>query len=328
MRRTVSLVVLAALAPGALAGAANPEPVRTVVLGDAYVAGYGIAPVDEGDGALLCVRAKENLPDVVADQLGDQSVLLDVRADVSCTGARVGHVWEPQDLGGGMTARPQKEALAKDTGLVVVGLGADTLGLARVLKQCSARLRGTEGALLPDTAVAADSPAAGCRSFFEKGAGAPWLKDRFEETGKDLDKLFSEIGSESPDAKTVLVGYPRLVPADPKRCLEKVPEGDERPLADVPEDAMAFLDRHVQVPLNDLMRSRAQANGARFVDLYAASGAMTACDGKERAIGGLLEKSGVTLLHQPLPWFLRANETGRDVFGDAVARVVADLYGK
>lgn len=300
--------------------------VPTVFLGDASVGSYGIAPVD--GGALLCVRAAENLPDVIEDQLADQAILLDITADVSCAGARLNHVWEGQDLGGGLTAAPQKRALTKDTRLVVVGLGAETVGIGRVLKQCSVRLRGTEGALLPDAPVDANSPAGECAAYFTKGAGAAWLEARFEETGKDLDKLFSEIDSESPSADVVLMGYPRLVPKDRKRCRTELPGGAGRPLGDVPEAAWPVLDDKVQVRLNTLTAAKAKRHGARFVDLYATTGAATACDGTDRAVGGLLEPSGVTLHHQTFPWFLRANETGRDGNGDTVAQSIAAMCGR
>ncbi|MFF5970193.1 SGNH/GDSL hydrolase family protein [Streptomyces sp. NPDC012769] len=319
-------VLLAATAAGLTAPAAgvNPPKIPTVFLGDASVAGWGIAPVDPN--GLLCVRAQENLPDVIEDQLADQAILLDITADVSCAGAALHHVWEEQELGGGGTAVPQKRALTKETKLVVVGLGAGTAGFGQVLKQCSQRLRGTEGSHLPDVPVDAGSPAAQCDAYFSKGAGADWLERRFAQTGKDLDKLFSEIGSESPSATTVLVGYPRLVPKDRKRCRTALP-GGERPLADVPEAAWGFLDTKVQARLNSLMAAKAKEHKAHFVDLYATTGAATACDGSDRAVGGLLEPSGVTLLHQRLPWLLAADETGRDGNGDTVAQSIAAMYG-
>ncbi|WP_019887300.1 SGNH/GDSL hydrolase family protein [Streptomyces purpureus] len=317
-----SLTAPSGTAPSAKA---NPPAIPTVFLGDAFVGGYGIAPVDET--RLPCVRAQENLPDVIEDQLADQAILLNITADVACAGARLNHVWEEQDLGGGMTAQPQKKVLAKSTELVVAGLGANTVGLGRILKQCSARLRGAEGALLPDKAVSSRSRAADCTAYFTRGAGKAWLAARFEETGKDLDKLFSEIGSESPSAKVVLVGYPRLVPKDTKLCRAKLPDGG-KPLADVPEAALSFLDTKVQGPLNTLMRQKAKQHHAHFVDLYAVSGASTACDGADRAVGGLLEPSMVTLLHQKVPWFLQANETGRDSYGDTVAQSIARMYGR
>ncbi|MEU6882032.1 SGNH/GDSL hydrolase family protein [Streptomyces sp. NPDC046712] len=319
-------VALQAPATPATATLANPEKIPTVFLGDASIGGYGIAPVDRG--ALLCVRAAENLPDVIEDQLADQSILLDITADVSCADAALRHVWEEQDLGGGVTAVPQKRALTKETRLVVVGLGAGTVGLGQVLKQCSARLRGTEGGHLPDRPVDANSPAKQCRSYFSKGAGAAWLETRFERTGKDLDKLFSEIGSESPSAKTVLVGYPRLIPKDRTRCRTPLPGGAGSPLGDVPEEAWAFLDEKVQARLNTLMAAKSKRYGAHFVDLYAATGAATVCDGSDRGVGGLLEPSQVTLLHQRLPWYLRSNETGRDADGDTVAQSIAAMYGR
>ncbi|MFB9558184.1 SGNH/GDSL hydrolase family protein [Streptomyces roseoviridis] len=321
-----ALLAVTAAGPGAPAVRVNPPKIPTVFLGDASVAGWGIAPVDPG--ALLCVRARENLPDVIEDQLADQAILLDITADVSCAGAALHHVWEEQDLGGGTSAVPQKRALTKETQLVVAGLGAGTAGLGQVLKQCSQRLRGSEGSHLPDPPVDATSPTTTCGTYFARGAGADWLERRFEQTGKDLDKLFSEIGSESPSARTVLVGYPRLVPEDRKRCRTALPGGAGRPLADVPESAWGFLDTKVQARLNSLMAAKAKEHKAHFVDLYAATGAATACDGADRAVGGLLEPSGVTLLHQTLPWLLAADETGRDGNGDTVAQSIAAMYGR
>ncbi|WP_437066181.1 SGNH/GDSL hydrolase family protein [Streptomyces sp. enrichment culture] len=321
-----ALLAVATAGPPAHAARANPPKIPTVFLGDAFVAGWGIAPVDPG--ALLCVRAKENLPDVVEDQLADQSILLDITADVSCAGAALHHVWQEQDLGGGEVAAPQKRALTKRTELVVAGLGAGTAGWGQILKQCSQRLRGTEGSHLPDLPVDAGSPAGQCAAYFARGVGARWLEQRFEQTGKDLDKLFSEIASESPSARTVLVGYPRLVPEDRGRCRTPLPDSAERPLADVPESAWDFLDSKVQARLNSLMAAKAEQHHAHFVDLYATTGTATACDGTDRSAGGLLEPSAVTLLHQRLPWLLAANETGRDGNGDTVAQSIAAMYGR
>ncbi|MFG2329614.1 SGNH/GDSL hydrolase family protein [Streptomyces sp. NPDC048604] len=326
----VALVVVLGTAPAAssAASSAPTERVPTVFLGDGTVGGYGIAPVDES--RLSCVRAQENLPDVIEDQLADQSILLDITADVSCAGAELRHVWEQQELGGDVApAPPQKRVLTKQTQLVVAGLGAHTLGLGRILKQCSAKLRGTEGSLLPDGPVDTASKPADCAAYFAKGAGADWLTKRFEQVDKDLEKLFSEIGSESPSAKAVLVGYPRLVPKDVKRCRTVLPGGAGRPLADVPESAWPFLDQKVQARLNSLMAKRAKTAGAVFVDLYAATGAATACDGDARTTGGLLEPSAVTLLHQRHPWFLHPNETGRDTNGDTTAQAIATgVFGR
>ncbi|WP_418957700.1 SGNH/GDSL hydrolase family protein [Streptomyces tritici] len=329
-RRPALAAVAAALVVLGTASAAPPaqERVPAVFLGDGTVGGWGIAPVDES--RLSCVRAQENLPDVIEDQLADQSILLDVTADVSCAGAELRHVWEEQGFGGSVaSAPPQKRALTKETRLVVAALGAHTVGLGPILKQCSAKLRGAQGALLPGRPVDAASRPADCAAYFARGAGADWLAQRFEQADKDLEKLFSEIRSESPSADAVLVGYPRLVPKDVTRCRTALPDGGGRPLADVPEAAWAFLDRKVQAPLNSLMAERAKAHGGHFVDLYAATGGATACDGADRATGGLLEPSAVTLLDRRHPWFLHPNETGRDANGDAVAQAIAtEVFGR
>ncbi|OII68754.1 SGNH/GDSL hydrolase family protein [Streptomyces sp. CC77] len=327
VRRHLVLPLAAVLLAGLCAAAPrNTVTLRAVFLGDSYTAGHGIAPLD--DSALLCLWARENVPAVVVDQLADRAVEVTVQADVSCAGAAIDHVWLPQDLGGGLSAEPQKKALRKDTRLVVGSLGLHTLGFGRVLKQCSARLRGHEGAMLPGAPLDARSTAGECRAHLEDGPGAAWLAERFTDAAEDLEKLFSEIDSESPEARVVLVGYPRWVPADPAACRAAVPDGTETPFADLPADALPFLDRAVQAPLNALMRDTAHAHGAHFVDLYAETGGTTACAGRERWHGALLEESRVTLFHHAVPWLLHPTEDGRDHLGDLVADAVAGLYGR
>ncbi len=55
--------------------------------------------------------------------------------------------------------------------------------------------------------------------------------------------LLERIRYFTPDAKPVLVGYPRLVPEDTNKCLTPAPGQTEPPLADIPQDAMPVLDQ-------------------------------------------------------------------------------------
>ncbi|MFC9425792.1 SGNH/GDSL hydrolase family protein [Streptomyces sp. NPDC056987] len=315
--------------PAASAGAAPAAPVPTVFFGDSYTANYGIAPVNhEGSERFFCFQAKDNYPAVATRRLADKGVTLDVQSDVSCGGALTHHFWEKQELPFGLgELPPQQDALKYDTQLAVGSMGGNTVGFNRILKQCSAKLRGDDGVLLPGTPVDEDVPAAKCREFFASGDGKEWLDDRFERAGWDLEELLERIAYFSPDAKRVLVGYPRLVPADTNKCLTPAPGQTELPLADIPKDALPFLDQ-VQKRLDDVMKKAVADAGADFVDLYAHASANTACDGANRGIGGLLEPSQVELLGRKLPWYLHPNERGRDIQAKQVADKVEQVLNR
>ncbi|MCX5434009.1 SGNH/GDSL hydrolase family protein (plasmid) [Streptomyces sp. NBC_00257] len=331
MRKSVIVAAFAALgtcvstvapAIGAPSAAAVP-PVRTVFIGDSYTANFGIAPTTGPSG---CFRAVENYPALATEHLDREGVPLDVQADVSCGAAEIHHVWEPQELLGDAVVEPQKDALRPDTQLVVGSLGGNTVGFAPMMKQCSKQLRGLAGALLPVNPVDPDSPAADCADFFENGDGAAWLKERFATVKNDLRRMFAEIREQSPGSETVLVGYPRIIPEDTTKCLTAIPGGFRKPLADINQDALKFLDKKVQKPLNDLMNREAQAAGATFVNIYDQSSTHTACDGEQRGIGAMLEPSEARLGPLlPLPWFVHPNRTGRDLQADLVTKTVKDL---
>lgn len=202
-------------------------------------------------------------------------------------------------------------------------MGGNTVGFTRILKQCSDKLRGQEHILLPGEPVDAEQPAATCGEYFGSGDGKQWLDDRFEAVGAELEELLVRIEYFAPEAKRVLVGYPRLVPEDTAACLTAAPGQTELPFADVPESALPVLDG-IQKRLNDLMKKTAAEieGGAAFVDLYAATGANTACAGADRGIGGLLEESQVALGDYKLPWYAHPNEKGRDLQAAQVADAV------
>ncbi|QKZ23809.1 SGNH/GDSL hydrolase family protein [Streptomyces chartreusis] len=321
---------LALAGPVGSAGAAPADPVPTVFFGDSYTANFGIAPWNQEGDRTFCFQAKENYPAVAARSLADKGITLDVQSDVSCGGALVRHFWQEQELlpGSGLKVPPQQDALKADTQLVVGSMGGNTLGFTRILKQCSDTLRGPEHALLPGEPVDGDQPAAKCGEFFTSGAGKQWLDDQFELVGWDLEELLERIRYFAPDAKPVLVGYPRLVPADTSKCLTSAPGQTELPLADIPQDALSFLDQ-IQKRLDDTMRKAVADAGADFVDLYAHTGSNTACDGVNRGIGGLLENSQIEIGEgQYLPWYAHPNDKGRDIQAERVADKVEQILNR
>ncbi|MET8832176.1 SGNH/GDSL hydrolase family protein [Streptomyces sp. NPDC004610] len=318
---------LALAGPAGSAGAAPADPVPTVFFGDSYTANFGIAPINQDGKRDLCFQAKEDYPAVATRRLADKGITLDVQADVSCGGAVVRDFWQEQELlVPGMTVPPQQDALKPDTQLTVGSLGGNTLGFSRILKQCSAELR--DHALLPGAPVDEDEPASKCGEFFETGDGKQWLDGQFELVGYDLEELLDRIGYFAPDAKRVLVGYPRLVPEDTTKCLTVAPGQTKLPFADIPQDALPVLDR-IQKRLNDVMKKAAADadGGADFVDLYAHTGGNTACDGADRGIGGLLEDSQLDL-GAKLPWYAHPNDKGRDIQAKQVADTVEEILNR
>lgn len=320
---------LALSVPAGTASAAPADPVPTVFYGDSYTADYGIGPINnENDPRrALCFQAKENHPALATRRLADEGVKLDVQADVSCGGALVENFWEEQTTFPGTDYKvpPQQDALKPDTKLIVGGMGGNTLGFNRILKQCSAKLR--EPSLLPGEPVDADSPADQCRHFFASADGKQWLDSQFELVAVQLAEMFDRMAYFSPDATRVLVGYSRLVPNDTAKCLVPAPGRTELPLADISQDAMPFLDQ-VQKRLDQVMKQAAADAGAEFVELYGHTWANTACDGAERGIGGLLEDSQVELFGQKLPWYGHPNERGRDIQAERVADKIEEILNQ
>ncbi|MEU6718052.1 SGNH/GDSL hydrolase family protein [Nonomuraea sp. NPDC046802] len=319
---------LALAVPAASTAAAPAEAVPTAFFGDSYTANFGIAPVNNQDNPerFFCFQAKENYPAVATRRLADKGVTLDVQSDVSCGGALIDNFWREQQLPfGAGTVPAQQDALKEDTKLAVGGMGGNTLGFNSILKQCSAKLR--EPSLLPGEPVDADSPAGECWDFFTSGDGKQWLDNRFEQVEYSLEEMFQRMSYLSPDAERVLVGYPRLVPENTAKCLTPAPGQTELPFADIPKDALPFLDQ-VQKRLDDAMKKAAADDGADFVDLYDHTASNTACDGANRGIGGLLENSKLELLSQTIPWYAHPNEKGRDIQAERVAAKIEAVLNR
>ncbi|MFH8991564.1 SGNH/GDSL hydrolase family protein [Streptomyces sp. NPDC017940] len=313
--------------PAGGAAAAPADPVPTVFFGDSYTANFGVSPVNNTDSERgWCFQATENYPTVAARRLKNKDITLDVKSDVSCGGALVEHFWQEQQLPfGAGTLSAQQDALKADTRLVVGGMGGNTLGFTSILKQCSDKLR--QPSLLPGEPVDPDQPAGECKDFFESQDGKAWLDYKLDQAEGDLDQMLQRTSYFAPDAERILVGYPRLVPKNTTKCLTAAPGQTELPFADVPQDALPILDA-VQKRLDDRMKQVAADNGADFVDLYAATGSNTACDGANRGIGGLLENSKLTLFDQPIPWYAHPNEKGRDIQAKHVADKIETVLNR
>lgn len=236
----LKIAVVGALLALALLAPAAQASLRYVALGDSYSAASGVLPPD-----LLappqCLRSTRNYPHVIAAETGAQL------RDVTCGAAETSDFFEPQYPG----VAPQLDALAADTQLVTMTIGGNDSGVFI-------------NAIL----------ACGAAGLTTLGQGSP-CKDRygssFEDTIRNttypaLVNSLAAVEARAPQARIGILGYPWITPAT-GGCFDKMPVAK----GDVP------YVRGIQATLNDAVRRAAEATGATYVDLNAASEGHDAC---------------------------------------------------
>ncbi|MFB6891163.1 SGNH/GDSL hydrolase family protein [Kitasatospora sp. NPDC056327] len=254
----------------AAAAAATPTPTPTpaptgpyVALGDSYTAGLKIGPqVGEPKG---CSRSAVNYPSLVAKALG---LTTERFQDVSCSGARTGDLGAAQPTDGGANP-PQLDALTPATRLVTLGIGGNDAGFMEVVGQCAKEnlvdaLKGLVGS---------DRAASPCRDSYAVADGGDQVQRKVDSAGERLGTQLKEIKRRAPQARVYVVGYPVLLPADPAACVPVL--GPTVTGAD-----LGFLVEKEQ-QLNAMLKRRAEAAGAVFVDLAAPSAGHDMCAGED-----------------------------------------------
>lgn len=245
-------------------------------LGDSFTAAPGLSTTST-DG---CERSDRNYPHLVAERLEDVRLI-----DVSCGGARTDAVLESQSQPGHVHP-PQINAVSTDTDLVTVGLGVNDLDFA---------VTAAYGCLL----LAANDPrGAPCEE-----ANADEVPRLLQRIQKRLVDTLDAIGAQAPDARILVVGYPRLLP-DSGGCRKRFPlaKGD----VDFVRESYDRLNRTVE--------AAAAEAGAEYVDVAAAGEGHDIC-ADEPWINGQHEdeRSGAAPYH-PTP----AEQ-------EAVAELILDL---
>ncbi|GLW72295.1 lipase [Kitasatospora phosalacinea] len=295
MRRRLSTVasVLAGVAligsAGCSAGRAapSPEPDRVsptpsatpvtgpyVALGDSYTSGLRIPP--QSGFPQGCGRSGANYPSLVARQLA-----LKEFTDVSCSGARTGDLTAAQQTEDGSNP-PQLDALGAGTRLVTLGIGGNDAGFLDVLGRCA-----IESVRHGLTGRGDEAP---CRAYYTTGAGRGEVQRKMTTTGERLTAVLAEIKRRAPQAEVLLVGYPALLPQDPGRCAGTLGDG----IAGADVGFVAEQERQ----LNSMLRQRAEAAGAVFVDTYSSSTGHDMCEAAgTRWIEPLAAEQGLAPIH-------------------------------
>jgi lysophospholipase L1-like esterase len=266
-----------------------------VALGDSYTSGPRIP--DQLGTPTGCARSSRNYPRLVARALGLPRTAF---RDVSCSGATTAQLSASQPTTGGVNPA-QLNALTADTRLVTVGIGGNDVGFTDLLTRCV-----EEGLMyslhLGSRRTVADQ--APCRAYYTH-AGTDTVQLRLEQAGKRLALALGEVRRRSPHASVYVVGYPALFPASGGTCTAG--------LGLAGGDVLYLHQKEQQ--LNAMLRSRALAAGARYVDTYTPSVGRDACAAPAtRWIEPLLPSAPAAPVHP--------NERGERGMAEAVLRAV------
>lgn len=262
--RLASLAVVTAVV---LASCSPDEPKERlgaayVGMGDSYVSGPGIAPVDDDSGA--CLRSDASYPALLAKERG-----IDRLTDVSCGGATTDQVIESV-TGPGGTVGAQLDAVSKETRLVTVGIGGNDGNFYEGL---------FNSCIYPTIRTTS-----GCQYFDTRQA-----PEILAETRSKIARALEAIAAKAPKAEVVLVGYIRILP-DSGNCPTL---GLSRSFVTHGSSAMRQLEK--------TQREAARDAGATFVSLREMSEGHDVCSGDDAWVNGLENSAteGVNLHPRP-----------------------------
>ncbi|MFE3753392.1 SGNH/GDSL hydrolase family protein [Nocardia tengchongensis] len=201
------LSAVAIIAAGTLTSItpATADSGKYVALGDSYAAGVGISNILDKP----CSRSDRNYAHLFAAQRGY------ALTDVTCGGATIDTV-----------TSSQLPAVTADTTLVTLGVGGNDIGFGQMVKDCV--LAGTLGTGSGTGSLATGSASgsagavaevvAGCKNKY--GAEMP---GRLSMTAAKLAQLLAAIRTQAPQARIVLVGYPKILPDNASLCAGRQP---------------------------------------------------------------------------------------------------------
>lgn len=156
---------------------------------------------------------------------------------VSCSGARMDEqVYDPNPDHTG--EGPQIDSLDDDTSLVTISIGGNDLGFGPVIRDCM--INGQRG--VPVMAK--------CQDTWDEE-----LDRRIEELRPQLVALYTDLRERAPNARIIIMGYPRLFHEPPSEPLSNLLFGEDQLWMNGKADA-----------LNAMLREAAREAGVEFID--------------------------------------------------------------
>lgn len=265
--RRARRAVAAALVGGAIATAGltgcEPPPDTYVALGDSYVAGP-LIPL-QSTKPTGCLRSNRNYASLVKPKIKVTKFV-----DVSCSGATTTDFSNAQDVQPGPANPPQFDALNRQTKVVTLGIGGNDIGFTDIVVNCGTSLPGDPG----------------CKADYVHD-GRDELSEAIAATAPKIDRVLKEVKRRAPRATTFVVGYPTVLPATGTGCYPLVPI--------VPND-VPYLRAKVQ-ELNAMLKARATAAGATYVDIATVSIGHDFCQPLAKWVEGLVPVGAAAPVH-------------------------------
>jgi hypothetical protein len=170
-----------------------------VALGDSYSSGDGAGDYEpdtaESGG---CWRSENAYPRVIAEEFDFAGAL----AFYACSSHKGSEMIE--QIG---TSESQIERVTENTSLVTLGIGGNDLGFIPVLRTCMVRMPLLESGVCVEQEEDVDR-----------------RMRNFEET---LTEVLGEVRDRAPDARVLVLGYPRLFPEDPPGMYYTLTRSDQ-----------------------------------------------------------------------------------------------------
>ncbi|MEV6589432.1 SGNH/GDSL hydrolase family protein [Streptomyces acidicola] len=236
-------------------------------LGDSYTSGPDIP--DQNGEPPGCDRSDRNYPALVADGLGLEATRF---RDMSCSGATMGDLFAPQSTDDGVNPA-QLSAVSSNTRLVTLGIGGNDIGFVSLVTTCvKAGVRYQRYQMENGAVSRADDDL--CRARYVS-AGTDEVATRITAAGRRLSAVLRAIGQRAPKARVYVVGYPAILPTKGGGGNGDGGGDCVRAMGLAPGD-VSFL-RQKEQQLNAMLRDRAEAAGAVYVDTYTPSVGRDAC---------------------------------------------------
>lgn len=208
-------------------------------LGDSYSSGdgaYDYYPDTAVQGG--CWRSANAYPELVADSY-DFAGKLSFRA---CSGQRGHAMLDAIDEVGS-----QLDWNAPHTSLVTIGIGGNDLGFSSVLKTCMVRVP------LLDSGT--------CTAQEED------IRKRMQKFETTFEELVGAVRERAPDARILVVGYPRIFPEEPVGSYYTLTASNQRWLNETIQEFNEQLAEAVAAHDTEIASSRS-VGSVEFVDVY------------------------------------------------------------
>ncbi|QFY08389.1 SGNH/GDSL hydrolase family protein [Nonomuraea phyllanthi] len=171
-----------------------------VALGDSYSSGEGVYDLDRqpvNDGADRCHRASGSYVPLVsgAFHFGGGT------AFYACSGATTAQL-----LSGQHGQQPQISRVGPSASLVTLSIGGNDAGFTKVLTGCIVKLPWSSACVEQDAAV----------------------ERRIQQLRPSMLKVLRELRTRAPDARVIVLGYPRPFPEPPTGGVDNLSVADQR----------------------------------------------------------------------------------------------------